>query len=125
MCVYVGVLQQTKPRFKQNSPPATGRREKINRRQPSARLYLNNAHERKIIIRIKSKVFFSMFLLQLCSVFATILLFSSPLSARALGIYFCFVLLSIFYFFSFPLPTCLRDFFFVSLISFYYVCLPF
>lgn len=122
MCVYVGVLQQTKPRFKQNSPPATGRREKINRRQPSARLYLNNAHERKIIIRIKSKVFFSMFLLQLCSVFATILLFSSPLSARALGIYFCFVLLSIFYFFSFPLPTCLRDFF--CFFNQFLLCLP-
>lgn len=110
VCVYVGVLQQTKPRFKQNSPPATGRREKINRRQPSARLYLNNAHERKIIIRIKSKVFFFNVSSSALLVFATILLFSSPLSARALGIYFCFVLLSIF-FFSFPLPTCLRDFF--------------
>lgn len=124
MCVYVGVLQQTKSRFKQNSPPATGRREKINRRQPSARLYLNNAHERKIIIRIKSKVLFnvsSSALQRVCNYFT---FFISSQSARALGIYFCFVLLSIFYFFSFPLPTCLHDFF-VSLISFYYVCLPF
>lgn len=58
--------------------------------------YLNNAHERKIIIRIKSKVFFSMFLLQLCSCLQ-LFYFFHLLSARALGIYFCFVLLSIFF----------------------------
>lgn len=119
VCVCVCVCgcpptNQTPIQTKQSLPRPEEERKSIVVNQRS-RFYLNNAHERKIIIRIKSKVVFlllfnvsSSALQRVCNYFT---FFISSQRARALGIYFCFVLLSIFFFFSFPLPTCLRDFF--------------
>lgn len=108
MCMWVS---SNKPNPDSNKIVPRDRKKRENQSSStSARLYLNNAHERKIIIRIKSKVFFQCFFFSFARVCNYFTFFISSQRARARYI-FLFCLLSIFFFFSFPLPTCFRDFF--------------